>query len=75
MSIGMQPHNAVLEMAMRNVAGQESRVSQQEAVVARLRREGIPTEQAEETLARMRNILNKLRDAVDLLQRKPGPEN
>jgi hypothetical protein len=70
----MHPHNAVLEMAIRNVAGQEGRVSQQEAVVARLRREGLPTEQAEETLARMRNILSKLRDAVERLQRKPGED-
>jgi hypothetical protein len=56
---------------MRNVAEQEGRVSQQEAVVARLRREGLPTEQAEETLVRMRNIFDRLRDAVERIQRKP----
>ena len=56
---------------MRNVAEQEGRVSQQEAVVARLQREGLPTEQAEETLARMRNIFDRLRDAVERMQRKP----
>ena len=67
----MPPRNIVLEFAEHNVAEQAARVSRQETLIAGLRRDGLPTDKAEETLARMCNILDRLRDAVARLRSNP----
>ena len=51
-----------LQMAARHVAEQEAPVREQEELIARLRREGHPTDQAEGMLAEMRNMLDAIRD-------------
>ena len=61
-----------LQMAARHVAEQEARVREQEELIARLRREGHPTDQAEGMLVEMRNLLDDMRDHLERLQQKPG---
>jgi hypothetical protein len=67
----MPPRNIVLELAQRNVAEQAARIGRQQALIAGLRRDGRPTDTAEEALARMCSILDRLRDAVARLQPNP----
>ena len=47
----MAEAETALQMAARHVAEQEARVSEQEQLIARLRREGQATDQAEGMLA------------------------
>ena len=56
--------------AARHLA-EEARVSEQEELIARLRREGHPMDQAEGMLVEMRNLLDDMRDHLDRSQQKP----
>ena len=58
-------------MAARHVAEQEARVSEQEQLITRLLREGHPTDQAEDMLVEMCNLLDDMRDHLERLQQKP----
>ena len=57
-------------MAARHLAEQEARVSEQEQLIARLRREGQATDQAEGVLAEMYNMLDAIRDHLERLQQR-----
>jgi hypothetical protein len=60
-------------MAARHVAEQEARVSEQEQLITRLLREGHPTDQAEDMLVGMCNLLDDMRDHLERLrQRREG---
>jgi hypothetical protein len=48
----MAEAETALQMAARHVAQQEARVREQEELIARLRREGHPTDQAEGMLVK-----------------------
>ena len=67
----MAEAETALQMAARHVAQQEARVREQEEHIARLRREGHPTDQAEGMLVEMRNLLDDMRDHLDRLQQNP----
>ena len=67
----MAEAETALQMAARHVAQQEARVREQEELIARLRREGHPTDQAEGMLVEMCNLLDDMRDHLDRLQQKP----
>jgi hypothetical protein len=58
-------------MAARHVAEQEARVSEQEQLITRLLREGHPTDQAEDMLVEMCNLLDDMRDHLERLRQKP----
>jgi hypothetical protein len=58
----MAEAETALQMAPRHMAEQAARVREQEELIARLRREGHPTDQAEGMLAEMRNMLDAIRD-------------
>jgi hypothetical protein len=64
----MAEAETALQMAVRHVAEQEARVSEQEQLVARLQREGHPTDQAEGMLVEMRNLLDDMRDHLERLR-------
>jgi hypothetical protein len=66
----MTEAETALQMAARHVAQQEARVREQEELIARLRREGHPTDQAEGVLVEMRNLLDDMRDHLYRLQQK-----
>ena len=53
-----------LEMAARHVAEQVERVARQEALIARLRKAGAPSDEAVGLLATMRALLKEMRDHV-----------
>jgi hypothetical protein len=53
----MAEAETALQMTARHVAEQDVRVSEQEQLIARLRREGHPTDQAEGMLVEMCNLL------------------
>jgi hypothetical protein len=67
----MAEAETALQMAARHVAQQEARVREQEEHIARLRREGHPTDHAEGMLVEMRNLLDDMRDHLDRLQQEP----
>ena len=67
----MAEAETALQMAARHVAEQEARVSEQEQLITRLLREGHPTDQAEDMLVEMCNLLDDMRDHLDRLQQKP----
>jgi hypothetical protein len=66
----MAEAETALQMAARHLAEQEARVREQEELVARLRREGHPTDQAEGVLAEMSNMLDAIRDHLERLQQR-----
>ena len=55
--------------AARHLA-EEARVSEQEELIARLRREGHPMDQAEGMLGEMCNMLDAIRDHLERLQQR-----
>jgi hypothetical protein len=57
-------------MAADHFAEQEARVSEQEQLITRLLREGHPTDQAEDMLVEMCNLLDDMRDHLERLQQK-----
>ena len=67
----MAEAETALQMAARHVAEQEARVSEQEQLITRLLREGHPTDQAEEMLVEMCNLLDDMRDHLERLRQKP----
>jgi uncharacterized coiled-coil protein SlyX len=67
----MAEAETALQMAARHVAEQEARVSEQEQLITRLLREGHPTDQAEDMLVEMCNLLDDMRDHLERLQQKP----
>jgi hypothetical protein len=66
----MAEAETALQMGARHVAEQEARVSEQEQFIARLRREGQATDQAEGVLAEMYNMLDAIRDHLERLQQR-----
>jgi hypothetical protein len=66
----MAEAETALQMAARHLAEQEARVREQEELVARLRREGHPTDQAEGMLAEMFDMLEAIRDHLERLQHR-----
>ena len=64
----MAEAETALQAAARHVAEQEARLREQQELIARLRREGYPTDQAEGMLAEMCNMLDGIRDHLELLQ-------
>ena len=66
----MAEAETALQMAARHVAEQEARVSEQEQLITRLLREGHPTDQAEDMLVEMCNLLDDMRDHLERLQQK-----
>ena len=66
----MAEAETALQMAARHLAEQEARVSEQEQLIARLRREGQATDQAEGVLAEMYNMLDAIRDHLERLQQR-----
>ena len=66
----MAEAETALQMAARHLAEQEARVSEQEQLIARLRREGQATDQAEGVLAEMCNMLDAIRDHLERLQQR-----
>jgi hypothetical protein len=66
----MTEAETALQMAARHVAEQEVRVREQEELIARLRREGQATYQAEGMLAEMCNMLVAIRDHLERLQQR-----
>ena len=64
----MAEAETALQMAARHVAEQEARVREQEELIARLRRQGHPTDQAEGMLAEMINMLDAIRDHLERLR-------
>ena len=64
----MAEAETALQMGARHVAEQEARVSEQEQLIARLRREGQATDHAEGVLAEMCNMLVAIRDHLERLQ-------
>ena len=67
----MAEAETALQMAARHVAQQEARAREQEELIARLRRAGHPTDQAEGILVEMRNLLDDMRDHLERLRQKP----
>jgi hypothetical protein len=67
----MAEAETALQMAARHVAEQEALVSEQERLIAHMRREGHPTDQAEGLLVEMCNLLDDMRDHLERLQQKP----
>jgi hypothetical protein len=67
----MAEAETALQMAVRHVAEQEARVSEQEQFITRLLREGHPTDQAEGMLVEMCNLLDDMRDHLERLRQKP----
>jgi acetyl esterase/lipase len=53
-----------LEMAVRHVAEQEKLIAQQEALIERLRKVGVPSGDARELLAVMQDLLETMRAHV-----------
>ena len=66
----MAEAETALQVAARHLAEQEARVSEQEQLIARLRREGQATDQAEGVLAEMYNMLDAIRDHLERLQQR-----
>ena len=64
----MAEAETALQMAARHVVEQEARVREQEELIARLRREDHPTDQAEGMLAEMGNMLDAIRDHLERLR-------
>jgi hypothetical protein len=67
----MAEAETALQMAARHVAEQEALVSEQVRLIAEMRREGHPTDQAEGLLVEMCNLLDDMRDHLVRLQQKP----
>jgi hypothetical protein len=67
----MAEAETALQMAARHIAEQEALVSEQERLIAHMRREGHPTDQAEGLLVEMCNLLDDMRDHLERLQQKP----
>ena len=66
----MAEAETALQMAARHVPEQEARVSEQEQLITRLLREGHPTDQAEDMLVEMCNLLDDMRDHLERLRQK-----
>jgi hypothetical protein len=67
----MAEAETALQMAACHVAEQEARVSEQDQLITRLLREGQPTDQAEDMLVEMCNLLDDMRDHLERLRQKP----
>jgi hypothetical protein len=55
------------QMALRHVAEQEKRIAQQKTLIERLRKVGVPSDDALELLAIMQDLLKTMRAHVERL--------
>jgi len=55
------------QMAVRHVAEQENRIAQQKTLIERLRKVGVPSDDALELLAIMQDLLKTMRAHVERL--------
>jgi hypothetical protein len=67
----MAEAETALQKALRHVAEQEARVSEQEQLITRLMHEGHPTDHAEDMLVEMCKLLDDMRDHLARLRQKP----
>jgi len=56
-----------LEMAARHIAEQQDRIARQKRLLAKLRRDGHPTEQAEDLLRDMERLLLQMQRELEML--------
>jgi hypothetical protein len=65
----MPPGETELEMALRHVAEQVKRIARQEALIERLQKAGVPSDDALKMLASMQDLLATMREHVARLSR------
>ena len=70
----MRAGETELQMCVRHVAEQETRIARQEALIERLRKVGVPLDDALGLLASMQNMLETMRAHVARLCNERSPK-